>query len=628
MKKTIALALLLVFCLSIFVGCGLDDGEKGPNIRVALSDFPQTLDPAVVQLNKDVEQILSLLFEPLVTIDEDGKIEKALAENWYYKYDDIYGHNKMYFELKDTAWSDNRPVSADNVIYAWCRILDPAMDSPYASLLYMIKGAREVKSGLGTIDDLGLAAVDDTLLEVTFEDGVEINEDNMELFLRSVANVHLSPCREDIVTRYAKTGDDWAASAGSMVSSGPFRVQAMDMPRARKKDEKDYNEFSGCRLILERNSYYMRNEEDEDALDKYVTPYRITCYYYEGQVAYKDFADEQNLTQEQFQANRFDDGEVKILGLFNKETYDKYKSDAETFKTLNGYEFYFNTVNGVLADAGVRKALASALDRNAFAELIGNGARAATGYVPTGVFDTDRKSDFRAVGGDLFSASGDSAAASGHGSFVISYLIPQNSFTVNNYSYSRGRVDYSKNIYKQFAELAAEQWNKLGYNVTTKGLYYDEFTAALVNRDFDVIGINTNVCSVDAFAYLAPFAKQYSGSSVVISVDEASDDEIFNPHYTNLDNEEYNEYINSILFVTDFDKRAEMLHNAEKMLADLCPAAPVIWYNNSYVAAKGISGIGEDSWFGYYNFNKLSMSDWRAINEQEAEVSEQRTASE
>ena len=83
MKKIIALALSLVFCLGALVGCGgLDEEEKGANIRMYITDYPYTLDPAVVQLNSDVDQILSLIFEPLAVIDEDGKVEVEIIHTY------------------------------------------------------------------------------------------------------------------------------------------------------------------------------------------------------------------------------------------------------------------------------------------------------------------------------------------------------------------------------------------------------------------------------------------------------------------------------------------------------------------------------------------------------------------
>ncbi len=620
MKKILCLALCLVFCIGAFAGCSdLKEDEKGANVRVYLSDYPYTLDPAVVQLNSDVEQLLYMIYEPLTMIDEDGEVQPALATEWYYDYDEIYQLHKMYFELKATSWNDNRAVTADDVIYAWRRILSPETDSPYASLLFPIKGARALKSGVGTIDDLGLAAADDTLLEVTFE-----HEYDCDLFAEQVANVHLAPCREDIITRCEKEGEDWAGSAGTIVCNGPFRIQAMDMPRARKEGEENYSGKFACKLVLERNTYYMR--EDDQALDKYVTPFRITCYYFEGQSAY--YKDSAGKTQEVFQSELFDAGEIFYLSSFSKDTYKKYADDMETANAVNGYAFYFNTngENELLKDADVRKALSAALDRTAITGVTGTGELAATGYVPNGVFNTDNETDFREVGGNLYKTTADTAAAkkllgNKKGTVTITYLVPQNAHTIKNYG--NGKPVKYDNVYESIAKKAGENWKAIGINVEYRGLNPEEFTAALINRDFEVIGLNTNLGSVDAFAYLAPFAKEYSGAGTVVDNNVANDEEVFEPHYTNIDSAEYSKLITNALNAKDRASRAELLHKAEKMLVnELCPATMVFWYQRSFVANDDmIDDYDTDNWFGYVDMTGLELDDWREVNASEDAVS-------
>ena len=620
MKRFISLMLCLLMCVSVLASCdSLSEEEKGANVRVYLTDYPYTLDPAVVQLNSDVEQILSLIFEPLTTIDEDGEVQPCLATEWYYDYDEIYQLHKMYFELKETSWSDNRAVTADDVIYAWRRILSPEMDSPYASLLFGIKGARDVKSGVGTIDDLGLAAVDDTLLEVTFE-----QEYDAELFAEQVANIHLAPSREDIVTRYEQNNEDWAGSAANIVCNGKFRVQSMDMPREKREDEQDFSGKFACRLVLERNSYYVRDPE-EDALDSEVLPFRITCYYMEGQTDY--YPNEHGFTQETFQASRFNAGELYYLSSFDAQTYASYADKLETKQTLNGYAFYFNTTNDLLKDADVRKALSLGLDRTAIANAIGTGEVPATGYVPNGVFDTNKDTDFRTVGGNLYSTGADKAGAEAllkgkKGTITITYLIPQNNYTVRFY---KKYINYDSNKYKLAAEAAGKCWEALGFKVEYRGLDPEAYQKALLTRDFQVIGVNVVNGSVDAFSYLAPFAKEYSGAGVAIDNTVANDQEIFNPHYSNIDDADYSKLMTDALFCTDRAQRASLLHQAETKLNDLCPATMLFWYSRSYIANEDmISGFTTDSWFGYVDFGKLKLDDWREVNESEALVSEAR----
>ncbi len=625
MKKFLSLALCLMFCFLALAGCSsLKDDEKGASIRMYFAEYPQTLDPALVQLNSDTEQILSMIFEPLTTLDENGKVKPALATEWYYKYDEIYQQHKMYFQLKTTSWSDKRVVRADDVIYAWRRILLPETDSPYAALLYPIKGARDVKSGIGTIDDLGLAAASDTLLEVTFENYYDI-----DLFAEIVSNIHLAPCREDIVTRCEKDGTDWAASATDIVCNGKFKVQTMDMPRTLSEAEKDFDNFS-CRLMLERNSFYMRNDED-DALDKYVLPYRITCCFAEGQVAY--YPDEKGSTQEAFQAKRFLAGEQYLLAGFNAETYkyfaDSRKYDLETMRTLNGYAFYFNNGNEILSDANARKALSAALDRKGITDYIGVGNTPATGWVPTGVFNTDRKSDFRKAGGDKYSTGSDmdnarsllDSAAKKSGTLTVTYLIPQNVETLSKYQRS---LTYD-NVYENIAKKAGEYWESLGFTIKYRGLNPADFLKALYTRDYDIIGVNIISGSADALTYLAPFAKEFSGASVSIDYTASDFPETFNTHYTNFDNAEYGEIIKTAVYESDRAKRAEALHKAEDMLTDLCPATMVFWYNRSYVASSEIGGYDDDaSWFGYIDYTDLKLSGWRDVNSKEQSIEEER----
>lgn len=594
MKKIIALLLCLIMLVGALTSCStLGEGEKGAVISVYLSEYPQTLDPGLVQLNADTTQILGLIFESLTTIDEDGKIQPALAEEWYSNYDDITGEYKMYFRLKETQWSDRRDVSAADVIYAWKRILAPETESPYASMLYPIKNAKQVKAGTMTSDDLGLYAEEDTLLVVTFE-----QEYNIDTFAETVSNIHLCPVREDVVARALKEKEvkdrDWAASAASIVCNGPFRVQAQD---------------EGLKLILERNTYYMRDVE-EDALDKYVLPYRIVCLYQEE----NNVPTETLMTQIEYQTKRFNDNNIFYLSGFNKTTYAEFSDDLETSQTLNSYVYYFNTTNDVLSKAEVRNALSLALDRNKIvSEITGTGEVAATGYIPSGVFGKTEDDDFRTEGGNLYSTGTspsdllNQAGVSG-GSFTLTYLIPESKALINKYDEDCNYV----NVYEEVAKYAESVWESLGFDVTLEGLHSSEYIEALYNRDYDVLGINGVLDSVDAFAYLAPFSKYYSGSAVSVDFEKAA----FTTHYTNLENEEYEALIDSIVYVSDKTQRVQLLHDAEKKFTELCPATALYYYTTSYVVSSDLKNI-DVNYFGIKDFNELKLKNYEEINSME-----------
>ncbi|PKP13606.1 MAG: hypothetical protein CVU08_04410 [Bacteroidetes bacterium HGW-Bacteroidetes-3] len=114
---------------------------------------------------------------------------------------------------------------------------------------------------------------------------------------------------------------DWAASAASIISNGPYAIRGME---------------EGVKLVLERNAYFMR--EEDDYLDKYVLPYRIVCLYQEDEVGTSGALDTIR-SQIEFQTKRFEDGKYAYRMKYEipniKNTYIKTTVDYHT--DLNDY---------------------------------------------------------------------------------------------------------------------------------------------------------------------------------------------------------------------------------------------------------------------------------------------------
>ncbi|HEY0106092.1 MAG TPA: peptide ABC transporter substrate-binding protein [Rhizomicrobium sp.] len=73
------------------------------------------------------------------------------------------------FHLRDHVWSDGQPVTAQDFVFAWRRILEPARGAPYAYYLWLIKNAQAISAGKMPTSALGIRAVDDKTLVVTLE---------------------------------------------------------------------------------------------------------------------------------------------------------------------------------------------------------------------------------------------------------------------------------------------------------------------------------------------------------------------------------------------------------------------------------------------------------------------------
>ena len=127
---------------------------------------PETIDPAVVTDQVSM-RVSNALFEGLCRNNANGKPEPGTAERW-----DVSEDKKTYtFHLRSTAqWSNGDSVTANDFVFSWKRVLEPATAADYASQLYIIRGARAFNEGTNTdFNQVGVRAVDDHTLEVVLE---------------------------------------------------------------------------------------------------------------------------------------------------------------------------------------------------------------------------------------------------------------------------------------------------------------------------------------------------------------------------------------------------------------------------------------------------------------------------
>ena len=211
MKRLIALLLCLLMCVSVFAGCAAEgedeDEDKGAYITMYLTNEIYNFDPALAYNNDDAESIVSLLFTRLFSLDNKGKLQYELAKSYTTAENEKTNEYTLTITLNETWWSDKTRVTADDVVFAWKRLLDPENSFAAAALLYDIKNARAVKEGDVSIDDLGVYALNDTTLEIVFERPIDY-----DAFLLNLTSLALAPLRED----YASKGDDWAKKPSTM----------------------------------------------------------------------------------------------------------------------------------------------------------------------------------------------------------------------------------------------------------------------------------------------------------------------------------------------------------------------------------------------------------------------------
>lgn len=600
MKRAIALLLCLMTLLLCVTACSKAENDKGPYIRMYLSEPIYDFDPLNAFENADNQQIISMLFSGLFYADENGKAQKDLVEDYDYIYDEEEDRYYLTMTLRETLWSDGVKLTAMHVQYAFLRLFASDLSHPATSMLYEIKNARDIVKGDTKIDDLQVIVVNASEVEIEFERDIDI-----DAFLLTLCSPALFPIRDDIVD----ANKDWAKKTTTMVCSGPFIVRKMN-----------YEEKDG--FILERNAYYMRDRQEDD-LDEYVTPYRLICDY---------------TTPIEEQLKKFDAegaGALYYLGnipLSGRTTaaFTALMEKGEVNDAPSTHVYFMNekaVINdkALFADPAVRKALSLALDREAIAKALVL-AKPADGMVPGAVYN-------RTGDDESFREAAREGIATLPNVKLAAAMLKAAGINPADYAFSITVAEYDAE-HVAIAELAEAAWDALGFKVSIKklgletaykmdkngnleldektkkpveaGYYNDLYKAAYKAGDFEVIALDLVATGVDAFSYLAPFATPFSGNAM--DMNTATNPEYkLTPHITGYQNEAYDQKIEAAYAEQDSKQRAALLHEAEEILLSDMPVIPVV-YNVNFSLASGELGRIDRTFFCNAIFKNTSLS--------------------
>ncbi|HDH7844866.1 TPA: oligopeptide ABC transporter substrate-binding protein OppA [Raoultella ornithinolytica] len=291
---------------------------------------PASLDPHKVE--SDVEfNIISDLFEGLVSVSPAGEIQPRLAEKWENKENTVWT-----FHLRPgITWSDGTAITAQDIVWSWQRLVSPLTASPYSSYPgnMHIVNAKEIAEGKKAPETLGVKAVDDATLEVT------LTQPNAA-FLAMLAHPSLVPIDKVLVNRF---GEQWTKPE-HIVTSGPYKLSAWVV-----------NE----RIVAERNPRYWDNQ--------HTVINKVTWLPIHSEAA---------------DVNRYKAGEIDIVYTVPINQFAQLKKtmgdQLNVSPQLATYYYEFNTTRPPFNDPRVRLALNMALDKDIIAEkVLGQGQRPA-----------------------------------------------------------------------------------------------------------------------------------------------------------------------------------------------------------------------------------------------------------
>jgi oligopeptide transport system substrate-binding protein len=247
------------FAIFILGGCGGETAvEKATREGILImgnSNEPKGLDPHIVSGVLE-NNIIRSLFEGLVIehYSKNGEYLPGVAE----KVEHDVNSTVWTFHLrKEAQWSDGQPLTSEDFMFSFQRILTPSLASDYSFMLYYIEGAEEFHKGKTTdFSTVGVSTPDPHTLVVKLRGPLP--------FLPEITKHYTwFPVPKHVVLKHGKMGEpftDWT-NPENLVCNGPFKLKSwrindhIEVERNMKYWDAKNVGINGIRFLPINNSY-------------------------------------------------------------------------------------------------------------------------------------------------------------------------------------------------------------------------------------------------------------------------------------------------------------------------------------------------------------------------------------
>ncbi|MGZ0051280.1 peptide ABC transporter substrate-binding protein [Brevibacillus gelatini] len=326
----------------------------------------------------------------------------------------------------------------------------------------------------------------------------------------------------------------WAAEAATFVGNGPFKLTEWKHD-SELKIMKNENYWDAANVTLAGAVWKMIDDEN--------TEYQM-----------------------------FTNGELHRTTTVPADMADQLFQEGKVYvKDGAGTEFYrFNVTKEPFDNANIRKAFSMAIDRQTLVDhILMRKQKPGTGFVSYGLPDANGSGDFRQVGGDLVKF--DPAEAKR----LLELGMKEKGYTTLpevTLTYRSGTAT------EKTAQAAQEMWKQtLGVDVKLQKVEGQVLTDMQKKLEYQIARSSWLPDFGDAINFLDIFQSK-NGSN-----------------RTGWANAEYDKLIEGAYKEPDDAKRLQMLHDAEKILLDEAPVAPLYFYNTSLLTSDKVSGIQSSS---------------------------------
>ena len=552
MKKALSMVLALGLAVSAVVPAFAAEDE-GFTVRACIASEPETLDPNL-ESSVDGATYAMHLFEGLMkyeltednaALDDTDAVKILLPTYGQAESYDVSEDGLTYtFHLRDDIfWSDGEPVTAENFVYSWKRIVDPANAADYGYILDgIVANAAAIQAGEAEPDSLGIEAADDKTLVITLE-----NE--CPYFIGLCAFAALMPLRQDVIE---EKGNEWT-DPGNMISNGAYVLTdwVHDSYLETTRSETYYGGTEGPAKIR----WYLNNSETS----------QLASY----QAGEYDFFDAIPVDQiETLQAS----------------------GDAHAAPQVGTYYLYLNADK--ITDWRVRAAISLAIDRENIVENVTQGGQTpATGITAAGITTstgaewTENYGDFTTKALAEMYPDYDLETYSGRCELAQALL---EEAVADGYDTS-ATINYEYNTneaHKAIGEaVQSDVKDVLGLDISLNNSEWQTYTNNLGLGEFGMARLGWIADYDDAITYIELFT---IGNSY---------------NYGNWVSEEYTDLVAQAKKLPGGEERDSILAQAEEVMFGEggYPVAPIYFYVQQYCIKEGIKNVGWTP-LGYFLF--------------------------
>ena len=541
-KKMLAIFLSAALFVTAFAGCGK---KKADGITVQIGPNPETLDPA---LNSAVDggNMLITLFETLLIIDQDNKVQPGQAEKYEVSPDGLTWTFTMRDGLK---WSDGTELNAKDFEYTFKRIADTNVAAPYAeTVIGMIEGYKDAIDSKNP-DKLNVKASEDgkTLtVKLAYP---------CSYFDKIVAFGTMSPVQKATVE---KNGDSWATKPETYVCNGPYTITEWT-PSEKivcKKNENYKGGWDSSKIVNDKLTFLLL----EDSSASY------TAYTGGTAQLIKDVPTE----------------EIPTL---KKDKKDEFNVDP----ILGTYYLSMNLNKAPFNNKNVRKALSLAIDRDYVANTVMQGTYTpAYNYVGTGVDDVDPgkflENSKAANGGKTYISEDykanleEAKKALAEAGYPEGKGFPTITYSTNDTGYHKALAEYLQQVYKD-----------LGITMNIDIVDWSSFTPKRRAGEYEMARNGWVMDYNDASNMIELFT----------STNGNNDGKYNNPAFDKAMNDSK---------VADKTAHFAALHEAEKIVSEDYGFIPVAYYNDFWLQSTSLKGTWHSP-YGYWYLQYAYLAD-------------------